>query len=253
MNKVAVVILLLFTITPVFAQGSKRTTTPNPGKKYTFDTTLTFTLYKNLPKMYLRYREYFDSSDFATHFRVDIRKSKHSKPFQVIRAKNQTNFGPISYDYGDSDPGIQGMFVDINFDGYSDLRFEISEGNGKWAVNQEYDYYIFDSSSFKFNLYKKLSRICNPTPNKKNRIVYEYLRNGSSLIDGTVAEYKWAANNLFLLRSYNYCLFDDDKWRAYPNTTYKKTTVIYKGGKIVRSFYKRIKFKDIPKEHLRYW
>jgi len=36
------------------------------------------------------------------------------------------------------------MAVDINFDGFKDLRFKSGAGLNTYAVNQTYNYYIYD-------------------------------------------------------------------------------------------------------------
>lgn len=252
MKYVAVVILLLLSVSLVCAQGSKRTTTPNPGTKYTFDTTLIFTLHKKLPKMYLRYRHYFDSENHEYHYRVDLSRTKTRKPFQVIKSESFADRGPLDYDY-ENNLGIRNMFVDINFDGYIDLRFKKMEGGCQYSVNQSYDFFIFNVTKFKFEFNQEVSDVGNATP-IKDKTVYGYWRNGFSATDGTVDQYQWINGHLILIRSYNYTILSKNR-DPYTdkNTLYLKQSQIYEDGKLIRSLHKRVRLKDIPKEHLRYW
>ncbi len=253
MKIIAVVLLLIFASIQAPAQSSERTTTPNPGKKYTFDTTLTFTLHKSLPKMYLRYRDYFDAADQQYYYRVDLSKSKKGKPFQVIKSNSEAYYGPLHYDYCCNDSGMRAMFVDINFDGYVDLRLKKREGGGPYVVNQTYDYYIFDISKFKFQFNEEASDVGNPTPSI-HETVFGYWRNGFSGTSGTVSEYKWVGRHLVQVHGYDYDIISRDRDPyADKNTLYKKESYIYKDGKLIRKLHKRIRLKDIPKEHLRYW
>lgn len=85
------------------------------------------------------------------YYTVEIKESKNGKPIQTIKSDNWLHDDPLSYDNGDDDKTIkEAMAVDINFDGYKDLRFLSGAGANTYAVNQSYSYYVYNPTKNKF-------------------------------------------------------------------------------------------------------
>ena len=187
------------------------------------------------------------------YYTVEIKKNKNGKLIQTIKSDNWLPDDPLSYDYGYDDRPIQeAMAVDINFDGYKDLRFLTGAGSNAYAVNQTYDYYVYNPIKNKFVYNEDISILHNPIPFPKENIVRSYLRNAFSGTDGTISEYKWSKNKLILLQSFNYKLIMST---CNSDTDCKFTRIIkyYKNNRIVKTKTKIVNITEIPKYHLLFW
>jgi hypothetical protein len=121
---------------------------------------------------------------------------------RVRRNVVSANADPLDFNYGDlSEDSNQGILIDINFDGFKDLRFKSGQGAD---VNQTYDFYIFNKKTKKFELNELVSNLTNPVAFSNSKIIYSYIRSGYPGTDGNVYEYKWNKNKLILTKKINY-------------------------------------------------
>lgn len=181
------------------------------------------------------------------YYQVEIINNKNTKPVQTFHFSNSITDYPFNYDYGLSDVSIEaGMAVDINFDGYKDLRFLSGSGSNTFAVNQSYNYLIYEHKINKFVYNKDASMVTNPTPFADEKIVRGYIRNASSGTEGTIYEYKWKEDKLVLLRTINY-------HRINETSKFTRTIKYYKDNKVTKSETVIIDQKEIPEYHKLYW
>jgi hypothetical protein len=249
-------IFFILLISPLIHLYSQNWNPPKDGVD--LDTTFSITISKNLPNYFLRYQEYSESDketsdDNQTYYRVELKKTIMGKPFQVIQSESYAYNGPLDFDLDDSGEnyGVDGITIDINFDGYKDLRFRKSEGTGRYRSNGSYDFYVFNPKKNNFELNEDLSNVTNPTPFPDRKIVFSYTKD--VLRDGIVEEYKWEGRNLVLLKSYKYQAIEDGcKTKDDNYCNYKRLTEYYRNNKIIKSKSEIIKFKNIPEYHLRW-
>lgn len=226
------------------------------------DTTFAVKISSSMPDICIRYREYYkpDSDDagfVGTHFRVDLKRTYISPPFQIIESSSDAYQGPVHYDYGYQDSGIEGMAIDINFDGYKDLRFKVMTGANTYSVNQFYEHYLYNADLEQFELYDALSEIPNPSPAPEEIKVYSYNRMGFSGSYGIIYLYSWEDKDLHLREQYIYKAIEDSceayYWECNDCCMYSVIVVIYKQDTLFSyNTFRSISYK-IPLKHLRYW
>jgi hypothetical protein len=186
------------------------------------------------------------------YYTVEIKKYNSGEIIQTIKSANPLRVDPLHFDYGGKDETIEkAIAIDINFDGYKDIRFCSGSGYDTYSVNQTYDYYLYNPKTDRLEYNEEISMLINPTPFLKEQIVRSYTRNAFSGTDGTIEEYKWNKNKLVLLKSYNYelngpCKFDID-------CKFTRTIKYYKNGKATKTETKIINQTEIPEQHLLYW
>jgi hypothetical protein len=169
------------------------------------DQTISIKINDTLPKYYLRYMDYFvpfeKESIYGTYyFRVELRRNKKEKPFQVIESESDADLGPLDSDGVDQDLKNADILTDINFDGFKDLRFKIMEGAARYRMNKTYAFYIYNPAKGMFIYNKDVSSLMNPTAIKKLNIIRTYdLYPDYERIN----EYKWMGDSLFFLKSRN--------------------------------------------------
>lgn len=225
------------------------------------DTTFTIKINSNL-SFFLRYQEYFEpyetAAEFGTYkFRVELKNRLMEKPFQIIESESTNFFGPIEYDYGYQDLGFEGITIDINFDGFEDLRFKTDSGANTFVVNQSYAYYIYNPKNSKFEYNEDVSLLTNPTPFDDSKIIRSYSRNAFAGTSGTVNEYLWRENKLELKTAFYYQVVEDSINNFDRTDTtccnYIRWIKYYQNKSVVKSDSSIIHINEIPDYHLLYW
>ena len=116
------------------------------------------------------------------------------KTIQKLKARGYFDNNGEGWDEFDFSNIVE--FVDMNFDGYLDLRLLYSTGA---TGNNWYATYLFNPNTGKFVYHKELSELCGITIDKKSKQIITYNRGGSC------AEYreyyKWVRNKLVLLKA----------------------------------------------------
>ena len=228
---------------------------------FKYDTTFIVSINPKLPKYHIHISEDVvlpEKDKYNTgkiYYTVEIKSANNSSLIQTIKSVNSANADPLDFNYGDlSEDSNQGILIDINFDGFKDLRFKSGQGAD---VNQTYDFYIFNKKTKKFELNELVSNLTNPVAFSNSKIIYSYIRSGYPGTDGNVYEYKWNKNKLILTKKINYKVVDEDcthlYWQEDCCCKYTQKIDYYKNDKIINSETKIIDVKDIPKSHLNYW
>lgn len=131
--------------------------------------------------------------EYFLPYYVDIYDLSKSKLLQKINAKNKFDNDIWGWD-NIGLPYLQ--IVDVNFDGYPDLRFLSSWGA---TGNEWYATYIYNPALHKFVFNKILSRLCSVSIDPKTKQISSYYHGGAC------AEYwdyyKFVNNKLVLIKS----------------------------------------------------
>ena len=228
---------------------------------FKYDTTFIVSINPKLPKYHIHISENVvlpEKDKYNTgkiYYTVEIKSANNSSLIQTIKSVNSANADPLDFNYGDlSEDSNQGILIDINFDGFKDLRFKSGQGAD---VNQTYDFYIFNKKTKTFELNELVSNLTNPVAFSNSKIIYSYIRSGYPGTDGNVYEYKWNKNKLILTKKINYKVVDEDcthlYWQEDCCCKYTQKIDYYKNDKIINSETKIVDVKDIPKSHLNYW
>jgi hypothetical protein len=223
------------------------------------DTSFIIKVNSKLPEFinhYISYAVLYDINDpyFGTiYYTVEIKKNNNEKLIQTIKSESSLYADPLIYDYGYKEESLdEAMAIDINFDGYKDIRFRSGCGANTFAVNQTYNYYIFNPKKNKFEYNEDVSTILNPTPFSDEKIVRNFCKNTFSGSNGTIDEYKWYKNKLVLLRSVNYVVIMGT-CKSDTDCKFTRTIEYYENDKVVNSETKIIDITEIPDYHLSYW
>jgi len=217
------------------------------------DTTFIININPKLPDLIFHYTDfgvYYDNNpyDGKIYYTVVIINSKNNKTIQTIHLYNSIRHYPLNYDYGYGDQEArveEAMAVDINFDGYKDIRFLSGRGMDKYSVNEFYYYYIYNPQKNVFEPNEDVSSITNPTPFVDEKIVRSFLWSGNNR---NINEFKWAKNRLVLLKSIDYIVIEDS---CKSDTDCKFTRVVeyYENGEIVNTGTEIINITEIPDYH----
>lgn len=227
---------------------------------FKYDTTFIVSINPKLPQYHIHITENVVLPGAGEYYRgkiyyaVEIRSSDNSILIQTIKSVNSANADPLDFNYGDlSKDSNQGILIDINFDGFKDLRFKSGQGAD---VNQRYDFYIFNKKTNKFELNEDVSKLTNPVAFSDSKIICSYVRSGYPGTDGNVSEYKWNKNKLNLTKKINYKATEDCThlyWQEDCCCIYTQKIDYYKNDKVIKSETKIVDVKDIPKRHLNFW
>ncbi len=217
------------------------------------DTTFEVSINHNLPNYIIRYREYYMAGDISpdlgiTYFRVDISRSNIDTILQTIESSSDVPGGPTNYDYGFNDVGLKGMFVDYNFDGYKDIRFNYTSGANAYAVNQFYYIFLYNPLRKDFEINDSFSDLCNPIPFPKEKIIRTYRRELSFDREWDVDTYHWENKKLILTRTDYFKIKDENSFDSlgWDKSNFLRYIDYYKDNHIIKSDSAVIKGNNIP-------
>lgn len=138
----------------LFAGPGRASGIDNCSGKITFDSLYVVSVDKSLPKYYIRLVEREDTTGGYTswYYEFRIQHSINGPVFQDICGESFSSFDEMDdEDY----PGIE--FVDLNFDGYLDIKmFDDRAANG---VNAGYAAYLFNPATERFSHSRQFSEI----------------------------------------------------------------------------------------------
>jgi hypothetical protein len=86
---------------------------------------------------------------------------------------------------------------DYNFDGHPDKKVFDSKGGGRYAVNEQFNIFLFNPKTKTYEFHERLSLFCNPYPDPKTKKVHSSGRNGA--MGGEHEVYIWKESELVLI------------------------------------------------------
>ena len=221
------------------------------------DTTFEVSINPDLPNYNIRYREYYIAGNISpdlgtTYFRVDISRNDIDTVLQTIESSSDVYGGPTNYEYGFKEIGLKGMFIDYNFDGYKDIRFNYDSGVNAYAVNQFYEVYLYNPLRKEFELNDTFTDLCNPTPFPKEKIIRTYRRELSFDRAWRVATYHWENKRLILSRTDYFKIRDENSFDSlgWDESDFLHFIDYYKDNHIIKTDSTVIKAKNIPELYI---
>jgi len=166
--------------------------------KIIFDSLYVVSVNKSLPRYYIRLVEREDTAEAyrSWYYEFQIQQSISGPAFQDICGESFSSFDEMD---NDDYPGIE--FVDLNFDGYLDIKmFNDRAANG---VNSGYAVYLFDPVAQRFSYSQQFSDIMGGYSIELDSTKQEITSSGELGCMGgcwSIDTYKVVADSLVLIK-----------------------------------------------------
>jgi tetratricopeptide (TPR) repeat protein len=149
-----------------------------------------------------RFVLYLDTKGYPRH--IDVYRAGDSKAFQRLDVNDGED---INYHcdelYIDNQENLS--VIDMNFDGYRDLKLLCGEA----MHNTSYMFWLYDKNSGKFTFIPVLTHLSNPEPDTKTITVISDQYTGCAGACRYIRKYKFIGNEFILIDSQETVLGDD--------------------------------------------
>jgi len=139
----------------------------------TFETPYKLKVNDRLPELYLKIIGHIKGNSFIPSY-AEIRDSKMNI-VQKLKAKNRFDNHGEGWSAWDEALADIVQLLDVNFDGYNDLRILYNTGA---TGNNWYATYLYNPQKSKFVYHDDLSMLCGLSLNKEKKQIITYNRNG---------------------------------------------------------------------------
>ncbi len=160
------------------------------------------TAYEYFYRIHTRLPEYkfvlsLDKEMYPRH--IDVLRSADSSLAQVLDVNDSEDINYHCEYYAGGKGRLK--VVDMNFDGYQDLKLHCMSGE-----NESYLFWLYDKESGKFIFNAELSEVSNPAPNIKTKTIISDVGMGCAGTCRNISTYKFIGNKLVLLDSQDYTI-----------------------------------------------
>jgi tetratricopeptide (TPR) repeat protein len=155
----------------------------------------TYRIHSTLPQY--KYILYLDKELYPRY--IDVHRADDLRRVQELDVNDRDDILCESYSGGGKG---RLTVVDMNFDGYQDIRLHCMAGQH----NVSYLFWLFDKDAGKFVFHSDLSELLNPVPDPKTKSIISDVDEGCAGTCRTINTYKITGNKLVLLNSQSYTI-----------------------------------------------